>query len=157
MTPVHLPAEGLGPGSWVEPAAFGFRSSAQTTLIYFLVVPHANSGAPCQIRTGFSGLQVRRIAGYAYRARNFGANGANRTLIGCLPWNCSPVELHRLGARGGIRNPDLRVTNAVLFHLSYSGANEIGASAENRTPFVRQAIRCPANGPRPQRFWSGRR
>jgi hypothetical protein len=25
------------------------------------------------------------------------------------------------GARGGIRNPTLRVTSAVLFHLSYSG------------------------------------
>ena len=55
---------------------------------------------------------------------NSGANGANRALIGCLPCNCSPVELHRLGARGGIRNPDLRVTNAVLLHLSYSGARK---------------------------------
>lgn len=55
---------------------------------------------------------------------NSGANGANRTLIGCLPCNCSPVELHRLGARGGNRNPDLRVTSAVLFHLSYSGASK---------------------------------
>ena len=75
----------------------------------------------CQIRTDSSGLQIRRIAIYAYSARDSGANGANRTLIGCLPSNCSPTELHRLGARGGIRNPGLRVTNAALFHLSYSG------------------------------------
>ena len=56
---------------------------------------------------------------------NSGANGANRTLIGCLPCNCSPVELHRLGARESIRNPDLRVTNAALFHLSYSGVERV--------------------------------
>ena len=72
-----------------------------------------------------------RITGPAHRRlclqgpQISGANGANRTLIGCLPCNCSPVELHRLGARGGNRNPDLRVTNAALFHLSYSGVKEL--------------------------------
>ena len=29
------------------------------------------NGAPCQTRTGFSGLQIRRIANYAYRASRF--------------------------------------------------------------------------------------
>ena len=86
---------------------------------------HGGRGAPCQIRTDFSGLQVRRIAIYAYRAHNLGANGANRTLIGCLPCNCSPIELHRHGAGRGIRNPGLRVTNAVLLHLSYSGMERV--------------------------------
>ena len=86
---------------------------------------HGGRGAPCQIRTDFSGLQVRRIAIYAYRAHHPGANGANRTLIGRIPGNCSPIELHRHGARGGIRNPGLRVTNAVLFHLSYSGMERV--------------------------------
>ena len=56
---------------------------------------------------------------------NLGANGANRTLIGCIPGNCSPIELHRHGARGGIRNPGLRVTSAVLLHLSYSGMERV--------------------------------
>ena len=32
-----------------------------------------------------------------------------------------------------------------------------GASAENRTPLIGQAIRCPTNRPHPQKFWSGRR
>ena len=73
MTPVHLPASKLElfPG-----------------------------GALCQIRTDLSGLQVRRIAFYAYRARYS-------------------------GARGGIRNPNLRVTGAALFHLSYSGLERV--------------------------------
>ena len=32
-----------------------------------------------------------------------------------------------------------------------------GASAENRTPLIGQAIRCPTNRPHPQKSWSGRR
>ena len=32
-----------------------------------------------------------------------------------------------------------------------------GASAENRTPLIGLAIRCPTNRPHPQKFWSGRR
>jgi hypothetical protein len=109
----------------VEPAASRLSVECSNHAELFPVrAMHAKSGAPCQIRTGFPGLQVRRIADYAYRARETGANGANRTLIGCLPCNCSPVELHRLGARGGIRNPDLRVTSAALFHLSYSGTSK---------------------------------
>jgi hypothetical protein len=68
-------------------------------------LPALRNGAPWQTRTGFSGLQVRRIAAYAYRARDFGANGANRTLIGCLPCNCSPTELHRLEPERVIETP----------------------------------------------------
>ena len=72
MTPVHLPAEKL-----VREA--GVECSIHAEL--FPVVLHAKSGAPCQIRTGFSELRVRRIAIYAYRAYDSEANGANRTLI----------------------------------------------------------------------------
>src|SRR6266567_8526254 len=32
-----------------------------------------------------------------------------------------------------------------------------GASAENRTPLIGLAIRCPTNRPHPQKLWSGRR
>ena len=32
-----------------------------------------------------------------------------------------------------------------------------GASAENRTPLIGLAIRCPTNRPHPQSSWSGRR
>ena len=87
MTPVHLPARKHGPGSWGRTSGLS---------IIDRVLNHAElfpDGAPCQIRTGFSGLQVRRIATYAYRACDCGANGANRTLIGCLPCNCSATDL----------------------------------------------------------------
>ena len=62
MTPVHLPAENLVREAGVEPAAS--RLSIECSY-------HAElfpDGAPCQIRTGFSGVQVRCIADYAYRA-----------------------------------------------------------------------------------------
>src|SRR5438309_11319198 len=92
MTPVHLTASKPGSGSWGRTSGLS---------IIDRVLNHAElfpDGAPCQIGTGFSGLQVRRIATYAYRAWDCGANGANRTLVGCLPCNCSPTELHRPGA-----------------------------------------------------------
>src|SRR5258708_23917022 len=94
MTPVHLLAENLVREAGVEPAASRLSIECSNHAELF------PDGAPCQTRTGFSGLQVRRIADYAYRACDSGANGANRTLIGCLPCNCSPVELHRLEPEG---------------------------------------------------------
>ena len=100
MTPVHLPAENWSGKLGSNQRPLDYRSSAQTTLSFSRL-----TGAPCQIRTGFSGLQVRRIADYAYRACDSGANGANRTLIGCLPCNCSPIELHRLEPEGVFETP----------------------------------------------------
>ena len=82
-------------------------------------------GALCPNRTDFSDEQDRRIAIYAYRALDSGANGANRTLIGCLPCNCSPIELHWLEPEGVIETPTLRGTGAVLFRLSYSGMERV--------------------------------
>ena len=132
-------------------------------------------GAPCQTRTGFSGLQVRRIADYAYRARVSGANGANRTLIGCLPCNCSPVELL---ARDTCKAPTCQRTRSSLekacCHWSQRGYSKPrppryecgapplellrhGAGAENRTPLTGLAVRCLTNRPHPQKLWSGRR
>ena len=62
-------------------------------------------GAPCQSRTDLSGLQIRRIAIYAYRACNSGANGANRTLVWRLPCAGSAIELHRLEPEGVLETP----------------------------------------------------
>lgn len=62
MTPVHLPAENFFREAGSNQQPLDYRSSAQTTLSFF------PDGAPCQIRTDFSGVQVRRIADYAYRA-----------------------------------------------------------------------------------------
>src|SRR5258707_4399166 len=96
MTPVHLPASKDWSGKLgSNQRPLDYRSSAQTALSFSRMGNELKRGAPCQTRTGFSGSQVRRIAIYAYRARDSGANGANRTLIDCLPCNCSPTELHR--------------------------------------------------------------
>ena len=70
MTPVHLPAENLVREAGVEPAASRLSIECSNHAELFPVV-HPKSGAPCQIRTGFSGVQVRRIAHYAYRASRF--------------------------------------------------------------------------------------
>ena len=72
MTPVHLPAEKVVREAEVEPAASRLSIECSNHAELFPGrTTHAKSGAPCQIRTGFSGLQVRRIADYAYRARKF--------------------------------------------------------------------------------------
>ena len=65
MTPVHLPAENLVREAGVEPAASRLSVECSNRAELF------PDGAPCQIRTGLSGIQVRRIAIYAYRANNF--------------------------------------------------------------------------------------
>ena len=56
--------------------------------------------------SGMVGFQPRRIAG----AVHFGGNA---------PGRAGPLVL---GAAEGIRTPDPRITNAVLYRLSYSGA-----------------------------------
>ena len=94
MTPVHLPASKLVREAGVEPAASRLSVECSNRAELF------PGGALCQTRTDLSGLQVRRIAIYAYRARYS-------------------------GARGGIRNPNLRITSAALFHLSYSGLERV--------------------------------
>src|SRR5208283_2206879 len=96
---LHLPAENLVWEAGVEPAASRLSIKCSNHAELFA------DGAPCQIRTGFSGLQIRRTADYACRARDSGANGANRTLIGCLPCNCSPTELYRLEPEGVFETP----------------------------------------------------
>jgi hypothetical protein len=63
MTPVHLPAEKMVREAGIELAASRLSVECSNHAELF------PDGAPYQIRTGFSGLQVRRIADYAYRAR----------------------------------------------------------------------------------------
>ena len=43
-----------------------------------------------------------------------GTSGANRTLIGRLPCDCSPVELHRLEPKGGFEPPSERYEGSVF-------------------------------------------
>jgi hypothetical protein len=136
------------------PGKLGGRggNSTQTTL-GFSVVLRTQRLEPCQIRTGFSGSQIRHIAIYAYMAQIYGAEGANRTLIGCLPCNCSPIELHRLEPEGYSKpRPPRSECGALPLELLRRGA-----SVENRTPLVGQAIDAQPIGHTRRSFWSGRR
>ena len=65
MTPVHLPAENLVREAGVEPAASRLSIECSNHAELF------PDGAPCQIRTGFSGLQVRRIADLCLQGLRF--------------------------------------------------------------------------------------
>ena len=99
MTPVHLPAKYLVREAGVEPAASRLSIECSTTLSFSrmdprarleLAFPNYKSGASPTMLTGLG---------------NSGANGANRTLVGCLPCNCSSVELHRLEPEGIFETP----------------------------------------------------
>ena len=76
--------------------------------------PAVLSGAPCKSGTRFSALAERRIAGNACGAEKLGASGANRTLIGRLPCDCSTTELHRLEPKGGFEAPSERYEDPVF-------------------------------------------
>ena len=99
MTPVHLPAEKLVREAGVEPAAFGFRSSARTLLSFSRsyytqrVEPRAAATGVSRCAGGFK--RCVELAFPDYRS------GASPTMLtGRLPCNCSPVELHRRSQRG---------------------------------------------------------
>ena len=60
-----------------------------------------------------------RFTGAAHRQQclrgsKLGASGANRTLIGRLPCDCSATELHRLEPKGGFEPPSERYEGSVF-------------------------------------------
>ena len=101
--PAVLPLDD-SPGYWLRAGELNATRMAYEASMTPVHLPAETPGAPCQTRTDLSGLQIRRIAIYAYRAKKH------------------------------------------------------GAGAENRTPFVGQAARSPANRPHPRtlsKIWSG--
>lgn len=70
--------------------------------------------SPVQESKLASSLQERRIAGNACGAEKLGASGPNRTLVGRLPCDCSPTELHRLEPKGGFEPPSERYEGSVF-------------------------------------------
>ena len=73
-----------------------YRSSAQ---------PASPGWSPAQ-----ESNSLHRFTGAAHRQEclrgsELGASRANRTLVGRLPCNCSPIELHRLEPKGGFEPP----------------------------------------------------
>src|SRR5215813_3989213 len=106
MTPVHLPAERLVREAGVEPAASRLSIECSNHAELFPVLLTSQRVEPrARFELAFpdyrSGASPPMLTGPA----NSGANGANRTLIGCLPCNCSPVELHRLEPEGIFETP----------------------------------------------------
>ena len=98
----------------VEPAALGFRSSAQTTMS-FSRAPRAPSPAPeLNWLPRFTGAAHRP---QCLRGPKTGAGGANRTLVSRLPCDGSPIELHRLEPKGGFEPPSERYEGSVFTKL----------------------------------------
>jgi hypothetical protein len=131
----------------VEPATFGLRSSALTALSFSRMEPRD------RLELAFPDYKSGASPSMLTRAYDSGTNGANRTLIGRLPCDCPSTELHRLEPEGTFETPPPRYgCGALPLELLRRGA-----SAENRTPLIGLAVRCPTNRPHPHEFWSGRR
>ena len=150
MTPVHLPAETWSRKLGSNQRPLDYRSSAQTTLSFSRMEPRARlelafpdyrSGASPSMLTGPVILEpMERIerSSVAYRA------------------TALPLSYIGWSQRGySKRRPPRYECGALPLELLRRKKN--GASAENRTPFVGLAARCPANRPHPRKLWSGRR
>ena len=61
------------------------------------------------------------------RGSKLGASGANRTLVGRLPCDCSATELHRLEPKGGFEPPSERYEGSVFSNklLRHGASNRI--------------------------------
>jgi hypothetical protein len=110
-------------------------------------LPALKDGAPCQTRTGFYGVQVRRIATYAYRAEIL--EPVERIERSSVAYHATVLPLSYIGwsQRGHSKpRPPRYECGALPLELLRHGAG-----AENRTPLTGLAIRCPANRPHPQK------
>src|SRR5260370_39122365 len=102
-------------------------------------------GAPCQTRTGFSGLQVRRIAIYAYRALIL--EPMERIERSTVAYHATALPLSYIGwsQRGYSKSrPPRYECGALPLELLRHGAY-----AENRTPLIGLALRSPPTSPHP--------
>ncbi len=148
MTPVHLPALETWSGKLgSNQRPLDYRSSAQTALSFSRMEPRARfelafpdyrSGASPPMLTGRVILEpMERIerSSVAYRA------------------TALPLSYIGWSQRGYSKpRPPRYECGALPLELLRRGA-----SAENRTPLIGLAIRCPTNRPHPQKLWSGRR
>jgi len=101
-----------------------------------------------------SALQVRCIATYAYPADVELVSGFEPEISPIPKECCANLSYTSIGAKEGNRNPDLRVTNAALFHLSYSGSTWSGRCDSNARRQPRRGC-ILATELRPHNLWSG--
>ena len=147
MTPVHLPASNMVREAGVEPAASRLSIECSTMLSFSrmeprarleLAFPNYKSGASPTMLTGLGNLEpMERIE------RSSVAYHATALPLSYIGWSQRGYSKPR---------PPRYECGALPLELLWRGA-----SAENRTPLIGLAIRCPTNGPHPQKFWSGRR
>ena len=147
MTPVHLPAEIWSGKLGSNQRPLDYRSSAQTTLSFSRMEPRARlelafpeyrSGASPSMLTGLVILEpMERIE------RSSVAYHATALPLSYIGWSQRGYSKPR---------PPRYECGALPLELLRHGA-----SAENRTPLIGLAIRCPTNRPHPQDIWSGRR
>jgi hypothetical protein len=147
MTPVHLPAETWSGKLGSNQRPLDYRSSAQTTLSFSRMEPRARlelafpdyrSGASPSMLTGLMILEpMERIE------RSSVAYHATALPLSYIGWSQRGYSKPR---------PPRYECGALPLELLRHGA-----SAENRTPLIGLAIRCPTNRPHPQDIWSGRR
>src|SRR5262245_7407763 len=106
MTPVHLPAEKMVREAGVEPAASRLSVECSNHAELFPVVLLTQRLEPrARFELAFPDYRSGASPTMLTVLGRSGANGANRTLLGCLPCNCSPVELHRLEPEGVLETP----------------------------------------------------
>ena len=141
MTPVHLPAENLVREAGVEPAASRLSIECSTTLSFSRMEPRARfelafpeyrSGASPTMLTGLEILEpMERIE------RSSVAYHATALPLSYIGWSQRGYSKPR---------PPRYECGALPLELLRHGAG-----AENRTPLIGLAIRCPANRPHPQK------
>ena len=92
-------------GSNLRPSAY--QADAQPTRALGRWSPAQGSNSLLR----FTGAAHRQ---QCLRGSKLGASGANRTLIGRLPCDCSATELHRLEPKGGFEPPSERYEGSVF-------------------------------------------
>ena len=108
-----------------------------------------------RVERAFPAFQTGASTASAILANLVEEEGVEPPSTGCrpavLPLNDSPntSKWLRAGELNATRMAYEASMTPVHLPASVRVSSRLGASAENRTPFVGQAIRCPANGPHP--------
>ena len=154
MTPVHLPAKNWSGKLGSNQRPLDYRSSAQTTLSF------SRSCYPCKYWSPVPESNwLSRITNPAHRRLCLQGpqilEPMERIERSSVAYHATALPLSYIGwsQRGYSKpRPPRYECGALPLELLWRGA-----SAENRTPLIGLAIRCPANGPHPQKVWSRRR
>jgi hypothetical protein len=154
MTPVHLPARNLVREAGLEPAASRLSIECSNRAELFPDAERTQSWSPVP-----DSNWLFRITGPAHRRLCLQGvlilEPMERIERSSVAYHATALPLSYIGwsQRGYSKSrPPRYECGALPLELLRRGA-----SAENRTPLIGLAIRCPTNRPHPQNIWSGRR